>query len=88
MAITGFFALRNNNVLFSLWDSQGKIKPTDTDSFEVFKEITYHLRPKFPLFKRKQLVIIEDLDRSTDKDMVSQLLKELYRFDNFIQESS
>ena len=86
MAIIGFFAFKNNNVLFSLWDSQGKIKPTDTDSFEVFKEITYHLRPKFPLFKRKQLVIIEDLDRSTDKDMVSQLLKELYRFDNLLRD--
>ena len=86
MAISGFFALRNNSVLFSLWDSQGKIEPTDTDSFEVFKEITNYLRPRFPLIKRKQLVIIEDLDRSTDKEIVSQLLKEFYRFNNLLGE--
>lgn len=76
----GFWALKNNNVLFSLWDSQGKIIPADTDYFEIFKEVTFHLRPKIPFFKRKQLVIIEDLDRTDDATVVVFLLKELYRF--------
>ena len=71
---------------FSLWDSQGKIIPADTDYFEIFKEVTFHLRPRTPFFKRKQLVIIEDLDRSSDCDMVGKLLKELYRFNNLLHD--
>lgn len=80
ISIFAFLGLMNNNVLFSLWDSQGKIKPSDTDYFEIFKEITNHLRPKIPVLKRKRLVIIEDLDRSEDSKIVKLLLKELYRF--------
>lgn len=79
-SIFAFLGLMNNNVLFSLWDSQGKITPSDTDCFEIFKEITNHLRPKMPLLKRKRLVIIEDLDRSENSKIVKVLLKELYRF--------
>lgn len=79
-SIFAFLGLMNNNVLFSLWDSQGKINPSDTDCFEIFKEITNHLRPKMPLLKRKRLVIIEDLDRSENSKIVKVLLKELYRF--------
>lgn len=80
MVILAFWGLKNNNVLFSLWDSQGKITPSDTDCFEIFKEITHHIRPKFPFLKRKQLVVIEDLDRSENPNIVERLLKELYRF--------
>ena len=80
ISIFAFLGLMNNNVLFSLWDSQGKIKPSDTDYFEIFKEITNHLRPKIPALKRKRLVIIEDLDRSENSKIVKLLLKELYRF--------
>lgn len=80
ISIFAFLGLMNNNVLFSLWDSQGKIKPSDTDYFEIFKEITNHLRPKIPVLKRKRLVIIEDLDRSENSKIVKLLLKELYRF--------
>ena len=86
IAFCGFWALKNNNVLFSLWDSQGKIIPADTDYFEIFKEVTFHLRPRFPFLKRKQLVIIEDLDRSFDCEMVGKLLKELYRFNNLLHD--
>ena len=50
IAFCGFWALKNNNVLFSLWDSQGKIIPADTDYFEIFKEVTFHLRPRTPFF--------------------------------------
>ena len=80
ISIFTFLGLMNNNVLFSLWDSQGKIQPSDTDYFEIFKEITNHLRPKIPVLKRKRLVIIEDLDRSENSKIVKLLLKELYRF--------
>ena len=80
ISIFAFLGLMNNNVLFSLWDSQGKINPSDTDYFEIFKEITNHLCPKIPVLKRKRLVIIEDLDRSENSKIVKLLLKELYRF--------
>lgn len=84
--IIGYFALKNKNILFSLWDSQGKIRIDDTDNFEIFKEIVNHLRPRFPFFKHKQLVIIEDLDRSQNSKVVSNLLKEIYRYVNALSD--
>ena len=76
-----FFAFKNDNFLFSLWDSQGKIEPSDTDCFEIFKEIIEHTKTKK---NKKQLVIIEDLDRTDDATIVVSLLKELYRFINLL----
>ena len=72
-------SLQKDNFIFSLWDSQGKIEPSDTDTFEIFKEITIKLKSK-----KKQLIIIEDLDRSDDAKIVTSLLKELYRFINLL----
>lgn len=82
--IIAFFVLRNDNIIFSLWDSQGKIIPTDTDCFEIFKEIICNIQPRFPFIKNKQLIIIEDLDRSENSEVVCRLLKELYRFINLL----
>lgn len=82
----GYISLKNKNILFSLWDSQGKISVDDTDNFEIFKEIINHLRPRIPLFKHKQLVIIEDLDRSHNSNIVSNLLKEIYRYVNALSD--
>lgn len=77
-----WFTLKNENFLFSLWDSQGKIEPSDTDTFEVFKEIIVKLKPKL----KKRLIIIEDLDRTDDAFIVISLLKELYRFINLLSD--
>lgn len=77
-----WFTLKNENFLFSLWDSQGKIEPSDTDTFEVFKEIIIKLKPK----STKRLIIIEDLDRTDDAFVVISLLKELYRFINLLSD--
>ena len=68
-------ALKNNNILFSLWDSQGKIEPTDTDCFEVFEEIISKTTNNHN--SKKQLIIIEDLDRSDNSKAVLSLLKEI-----------
>lgn len=84
LLIIAFFTLRKDNIIFSLWDSQGKIIPTDTDCFEIFKEIICHIQPKIPIIKNKQLIIIEDLDRSEKTEVVCRLLKELYRFINLL----
>lgn len=75
-------ALKNNNILFSLWDSQGKIEPTDTDCFEVFEEIISNIIKNCK--DKKQLIIIEDLDRSDNSRAVLSLLKEIYRFNNLL----
>ena len=80
--IFGFIVICGNNILFSLWDSQGKIKPSDTDCFEIFKEIIDHIKPFFCWQKR--LVIIEDLDRSEDANVVVMVLKEIYRYINLL----
>ena len=75
-----WFTLQHENFLFSLWDSQGKIEPSDTDTFEIFKEIIAKLKPK----SKRKLIIIEDLDRTDDAFVVISLLKELYRFINLL----
>ena len=75
-----WLTLQNENFLFSLWDSQGKIEPSDTDTFEIFKEIIAKLKPK----SKRRLIIIEDLDRTDDAFVVISLLKELYRFINLL----
>ena len=76
-----YFSAKTDNFLFSLWDSQGKIEPTDTDTFEIFKEICEKLKTD-----KKRLVIIEDLDRTDDALIVTSLLKEIYRFINLLKE--
>lgn len=76
-----WLSIKNDNFIFSLWDSQGKIEPSDTDTFEIFKEITSKLKSK-----KKWLIIIEDLDRSDDAKIVTSLLKELYRFINLLSD--
>ena len=85
--ITGlslYKSLKNNNILFSLWDSQGKIEPTDTDCFEVFEEIITRLIKTNKKNQTKQLIVVEDLDRSNNANAVLSLLKELYRFNNLL----
>ncbi len=82
--ILGYLSLSNNNILFSLWNSQGNIIPTDTDSFEIFKEIIHHINP---VFYKKRLIVIEDLDRPEVSDVVCRLLQELYRFINLLPEN-
>lgn len=74
-----WISLVKDNFIFSLWDSQGKIEPSDTDTFEIFKEIILKLKSK-----KKHLIIIEDLDRSDNAKIVTSLLKELYRFINLL----
>lgn len=74
-----WITLVKDNFIFSLWDSQGKIEPSDTDTFEIFKEITTKLKSE-----KKYLIIVEDLDRSDDAKIVASLLKELYRFINLL----
>ncbi|MBP5602358.1 MAG: hypothetical protein J6X78_06490 [Treponema sp.] len=76
-----YFAAKTDNFLFSLWDSQGKIEPTDTDTFEIFKEICNKLKTE-----KKRLIIIEDLDRTDDALIVTSLLKEIYRFINLLKD--
>lgn len=80
--ICAYNSLKNNNILFSLWDSQGKIEPSDTDCFEVFEEIVTSILKNNK--EHKQLIIIEDLDRSDNAPAVLCLLKELYRFNNLL----
>ena len=50
------------------------------DVFELYDEIAESLVRTS--FENKQIVIIEDLDRINDKKLITEFLKELYRFQN------
>lgn len=78
--ISLFIMLINGNILFSLWDSQGKIEPDSADIFEIYKEIMEKRIPK----RKKRIIFIEDLDRSKFVENTEFFLKELYKFHNLL----
>lgn len=77
------FGIRKSSIAFSHWkDQSGKNKDVN-DLFEVYDQIAsrlYKSRPK----SQKHIIIVEDLDRISDKSMVIGFLKELYRFQNLL----
>lgn len=54
------------------------------DVFELYDEIAESLVQTS--FDNKQIIIIEDLDRINDKKLITEFLKELYRFQNSMSE--
>ncbi len=66
-------------VAFSHWK---EVTPRDTeinDVFDVYQSIVRHIKPRK---RKKQIIIIEDLDRVVEKSVIIGFLKELYRFQN------
>lgn len=74
--------IKNTDIAFSLWDSQGKREPEINDVFDIYLHIVERLSKKNK--SKKQLIIIEDLDRITDKVVAVDFLREIYRFNNLL----
>lgn len=74
--------IRNADIAFSLWDSQGKRNPEINDVFDIYLYIIGKLSKDRK--GKRQLIIIEDLDRITDKKCTIGFLSEIYRFNNLL----
>ena len=76
--------IRQSTIAYSYWKDQSKRSQDVNDIFDVYNEIVIKLCNKG---KCKHLVIIEDLDRISDKQLIIGLLKELYRFQNLLTDT-
>lgn len=71
-----------SSIAFSHWKTERK---SDKEINDIFDTYQYIIRKSKPKKNRKQVVIIEDVDRVNSKKLVVEFLKELYRFQNLIK---
>jgi len=81
--IFAYFGIKKGSFVFSLWDSQGKMKPEYGDNFDNFIHIMNRIIFR-SFLSRKKIIYIEDLDRIVNKTYVVDFLKELHRFINIL----
>ena len=67
--------LRKGSIAFSSWKSEGEHNLDTADIFSIYSEIVEIIAKK-----KKRIIIIEDLDRIDDSQVVLTFLKEIYRF--------
>ena len=80
IGVTIFFSvigIYNASIAFSHWKTQRNNNNEVNDIFDSYAYIIKKLKPRK---KKKQIIIIEDLDRINDKSVIIGFLKELYRF--------
>lgn len=75
----------NKTIIFSWLNSQGKINRTNIDFYELYLEIAEKLIEEVPE-DGKCIIVIDDLDRTDDKKIVIDFIKEVYKFINILKE--
>jgi hypothetical protein len=78
-----YLGIKTGNFVFSLWDSQGKMKPEYGDIFDNYIQIINRLTG-FRKSQKKAIIYIEDLDRIDDKKFIIPFLQELHRLINIL----
>lgn len=69
--------LKKGSIAFSSWKSETEHCLDTADIFSIYSEIVEIIAKK-----KKRIVIIEDLDRVNDSQIVLTFLKEIYRFNS------
>ena len=69
--------LRKGSIAFSSWRSEGEHNLDTADIFSIYSEIVEIIAKK-----KKRIIIIEDLDRIDDSQVVLTFLKEIYRYNS------
>lgn len=85
LSIAGIFlvwGIIHTCIVFSHWKTQNARETEVNDVFDVYAQVIDHIKPKR---KKKQLIIVEDLDRIVEKSVIIGFLKELYRFQSSMQ---
>ena len=70
--------------VFTSWKSEGVYIPGNSDIYEIYLLILQKLKKSVK--KKKCIILIDDLDRTADKDVVVTFLKEIYRCIHLIPE--
>lgn len=70
--------------VFTSWKSEGGYVPGNSDIYEIYLLILQKLKKSVK--KKKCIILIDDLDRTADKDVVVTFLKEIYRCIHLIPE--
>lgn len=78
------YGIMDTSIAFSSWEKTGDNHLESNDIFELYDEIATKLIENSS--ENKQIVFIEDLDRINDKALITEFLKELYRFQNSVSE--
>jgi len=71
--------LRNTNVAYSYWKTNN-LEPEINDIFEAY----YFIYKRLLRRKKHTLIVIEDLDRISDRALVVGFLREVYRFGSIV----
>lgn len=75
--IIAVIGISRSSIAFSHWKMLKRDSDEVNDIFDTYEYIINKLKPQK---NRKQIIIIEDLDRIIDKSVIIGFLKELYRF--------
>lgn len=62
--------------VFSSWKSEGNRNPDDSDIYDIYFKIASRLCRKN---KKRCIIFIDDLDRTSEKELVVSFLKEIYK---------
>ena len=85
-AVVLAIGIANTCIVFSHWKEQSSRETEINDLFDVYARIIKHHSPS-RRGNKKQIIIIEDLDRVVDKTVIIGFIKELFRFQNTMQKS-
>lgn len=81
--LLAFIGLRQTSIAYSHGKNQGERETEINDVFDTYNDIAAELCKRG---KPNALIIIEDLDRISYKNIVIGFLRELYRFQNLLPE--
>lgn len=75
--------IKNICIAYSHWKMPSRREIEINDVFDTYSLIVEKIKPKG---KKKQVIFIDDLDRIDDKEIIIAFLKELYRFQDSLNE--
>lgn len=81
--IAAVIGIMNICIAFSHWKMTSNRNPEISDVFDIYRIIIEEIKPHKG---KKQLIFVDDLDRVKKKEIVIDFLKELYRFQDAIEE--
>lgn len=73
--IFSFIGIGVASPVFSSWKSEGKYTPGDSDIYDIYLKIVNKITNKH----KKCIVLVDDLDRTSEKKEVLNFLKEIYK---------
>lgn len=80
-AISLFVGIVKCGVAFTSWKSENERVVDNTDCYDAYFDILKSLGLSKKSSK-KQIIIVEDLDRIKDTNIIKRFLRELYKFNN------